>query len=231
MGQKARQLKMKALDKIFIPIFSLLLASCAQKSSNADLEKLLKHLKIDTNISITDKNEIIERDIPYDTLKKEINLYKFNEVQKALITNRLKPLSQNINYGAYLYLSKNLISKIYTLVIYTDSDLGHIIYLVNYNDTVLVDYLYNEGNYGYLIDQDDEKEIIEGFNRHFEFHHDTVFKINNRIVKYNFLNEARKTFKYTADSIITKYKIEQNGKFTKIYYDSIPGVKPELLTR
>jgi hypothetical protein len=222
---------MKSKHIIYISIFIILFVGCKQKSDKGELNRLLNSLKIDTSMVITNKNVISENDIPYDTLKRRINLYKFNKVQKSLIINRLEPLNQKNNYGAYLYLSENRVSKINTLVIYTDSDLGDLIYLVNFKDTMLVDYLYSDGNYGYPINQTNDEEIIEGFDQRFEFHSDTVYKIKNRIIRHDFHNEAKKNIEYIADSIIVMYKIEQNGKFTKIHYDSIPGSKPELLPR
>lgn len=218
---------MKTINKIFALTLIILLVDCTQKADNEDLRKLLCFLKIDTNIVITNKDAIVENEIPFDTLKKEISLFKFNKVQKALITSRLKPLNQSVNYGAYLYLVENRIPKINTFVIYTDSDFGSLIYLVNFNDTALVDYLYNDGNYGYPIKQTEDKEIIEGFNQRFEFHNDTIFKIKKRIIKYNFFDEKKKAVEYRADSIITIYRISQSGTFQKIHYDSIPGSVPK----
>ncbi len=176
-------------------------------------------------MEITNLNVIVEDKIPYDALKKEVDLYKFKDFQKRMISDKLYPLSQDISYGAYLYTIENRLPGIMTFVIYTESSFGNLTYLVNFKDTLLVDFIYNDGNYGYPIEQTKDQEVIEGFDQRFEFKNDTVYKIKNKIIRYNYYNTDKQDVELISDSIISIFKIDQEGRFQRIYYDSIsyPG--------
>ncbi len=205
-----------------ILIFNIFITACSQNANNKQLEELLQFFDIDTTMEITNLNVIVEDKIPYDAHKKEVGLFKFTNFQKRLISDELYPLNKDISYGAYLYIVENRLPGIMTFVIYTESSFGNLTYLVNFKDTLLVDFLYNDGNYGYPIEQTSDKEIIEGFDQRFEFKNDTVFKIKNRIITYDYYNIDKQDVEFVSDSVISIFKIDQDGRFKKIHYDSIP---------
>jgi len=210
---------MKSLFSIlFVNIF---ITACSQNVNTTQLKELLRFFNIDSTMEITNLNVIVEDKIPYDTLKKEIDLYKFTDFQKRLISDKLYPLKQDISYGAYLYSVENRLPGIMTFVIYTESSFGNLIYLVNFKDTLLVDFIYNDGNYGYPIEQTKDQEIIEGFDQRFELKDDTVYKIKNKIIRYNYYNIDKQDVEFISDSVISIFKIGQDGRFQRIYYDSI----------
>lgn len=207
--------------KFFILIF-LLLSCTRQKTSTNGLKELLTLFGMNKNDSIiVQQHDIIdEKYVPYDTVHQKISLLKFNNHQKSLIA-KLNPLNQTNAFGAYLYEIQQRVPNIFTVIIYTDSDNGTVMYFVNYKDAVLIDYIYNEGNIGYVTEQMNDKEIIEGYKRWVEFHNDTIYKIKIKIVKYDYYDENKRDTECKLDSVVIKLKIEETGKFKKLAYDSI----------
>ncbi len=213
--------------RFFILISICFFLSCSrQKTNTNNLREILTLFGISENDSIIlqQHNIIDEKYIPYDTLQHEILLLKFNTHQKSLIA-KLSPLNQTNAFGAYLFEIQQRVPNIFTVIIYTDSDNGTIMYFINYKDTSLIDYIYNEGNIGYVTEQTNDKEIIEGYKRWVEFHNDTIFKIKIKMIKYDYYLDNKQDVEYKTDSVITKFKIEGNGKFKKLSYDSIAFVR------
>jgi hypothetical protein len=166
-------------------------------------------------------NVINEKLITYDTINKKILLLPLTEYQRQLSIGKILP-ANNPAYMAYLIEIQERLSNVFTVIIYLDTDDIAPIYLLNYKDTVLVDYIYHDGSYVYYTESEDDKEIIFGYQRWFEFHHDTIYKIENNIHDEYYANSGNQ-IERSKDSIITKYKIDKNGKFNKIFYDSIPN--------
>jgi hypothetical protein len=187
------------------------------------MNKLLTILNISDNNILGQHDIIDENIISYDTIKKEISLLKLTAYQKSLSNKNLIFNKYGDNYTIYLIEIQERLPTIFTVIIYIYTDYIAPIYLLNYKDTVLVDYIYHDGSYVYDVVADtDEKESIYAYQRWFEFHHDTVYKIENNIHD-EYYSDNGKQIECSKDSITTKYKIEQTGKFKKIFYDSIPN--------
>ncbi len=210
-------------------ILSFFIYSSCERSNTKGLKNLLLFLEINENDSIVLGGDSIidETNIPYDTINKEILLLKLNDYQKSLISN-LYPLNTTNNFSAYLYEIQQRVPDIYTVIIYTESEYGILMYFVNFKDTTLIDYLFNEGNIGYVTEQKANKEIIEGYKRRIEFHNDTIYKIEIRTIKFDYYSDDKKDFEYKTDSIISTFKIGTNGRFNKIGFDSISFVQSRI---
>jgi hypothetical protein len=186
---------------------------------NIEKDRLFTMFKISKDSVFFQHDVINEKLITYDTINKQITLSRFDNQQKQLSIGKILSVN-NPPYTAYLVEIQERLSNVFTIIIYLDIDDIAPIYLLNYKDTVLIDYLYHDGSYVYDVIEDNDKEIIYSYQRWFEFHQDTVYKIENNI-QDDYYAYNRKQIERCKDSIITKYKIEEDGVFTKVYCDSI----------
>ena len=195
--------------------FSLLLfASCSQQQSSGK-DKLLALFNFSNTDNIFKQDTIInDKLISYDRIKKEITLLRLNDEQK--LRSMSKILSDNYLYEAYLVGIQERVPNVFTVIIFINTDYVQPIYLLNYKDTALVDYIYHNGSYVYDVVRDtDDREIVYGYERWFEFHNDTVCQIEVEIQDY-YYNSTGEQIEFQKDSTITKYIIEETGKFKKI---------------
>jgi hypothetical protein len=187
----------------------MFLTGCNQRQS-ANQHKILTMFKLSDKDSIFRLDSIInKKDFSYNTLLELTNYQKSLSIGKIL-SDTYPP------YAAYLVGIQERLPHVFTVIIYIDTDDIAPMYLINYKDTVLVDYIYHDGSYVYYTEgKTDEKEIIYSYDRWFEFHHDTVYKIENN-VRDNYYSKTGKQVLFGKDSIITKDKIEEDGRFREI---------------
>ena len=191
-----------------------------QKLNDRDISPILAFFDINDSVNILQTHDIINEDlISYDSIKKEISLLKLTNYQKSVSIDKILPNTYP-PYTAYLVGIQERVQGVYTVIIYIYTDYIAPIYLLNYKDTVFVDYIYHEGSYVYdVVEDTNNREVIYGYQRWFEFHQDTVYKIENNIQSY-YYSDIDKQIERSKDSLISKYEIEKNGMFTKIYSDS-----------
>ena len=170
----------------------------------------------ETKDSVVFQHDIInEKLISYDTLIQEISLPMLSAYQKSISIGKI--LSDKYpQYTTYLVEIQERVDNVFTVILYIYEDNIHPTYLLNYKNFVLIDYIYHNGSYVYDVVEDiSGKEIIHGYQRWFEFHQDTVFKIENNIQDDYYIDTGIQ-IERSKESIITKYKIEKNGMFKKI---------------
>jgi len=209
---------------IFIGLGIIILyTNCSQqKLSDRNISNLLTFLNIDDSSHILQAHDIInEKLISYDSIKKEISLLELTNYQKSVSIGKILPDTYP-PYSAYLVGIQEQVPDVFTVIIYINTDYIAPMYLINYKDTVFVDYIYHEGSYVYdVVEDTNNKENIFSYQRWFEFHQDTVYEIENNI-RSDYYSDTGKQIERNKDSLIVKYKVEENGMFKKVYYDSIP---------
>jgi len=209
---------MKYLYILVSLIFIGLSTNCFQQNlSNKNISTFFAFFNINNPDTILQtQNMINEKLICYDTIKKEISLLKLTDYQKSISIDKI--LSNNYPIcEAYLVGVQERVPKVYTVIVYIYTNYTAPMYLINYKDTVLVDYIYHDGSYVYdVIEDTDSKEIIYGYQRWFELHQDTVYRIENNI-QSEYYSNTEKQIEKSKNSTIIKYKIEESGMFKQIF--------------
>jgi hypothetical protein len=205
------------------------LATCSRSvPPKAAVDLVTDVLGIDTtNLVLVKKSAIREEDVPYDSTVGAVALTELSRTQKSKLTDLIEPLSSFTNHRAYLLSVRRVVPRIATLAVFTQSELGMQIYLVNFRDTSLAGYIVNSDNYGNVLVSDNDKETVEGYDRWFEFSGDSVYQLCRRTIAYEYFN-GKPRVKFLADSVKRAYRITWQGRFETLFTDSIsfPTTQP-----
>jgi hypothetical protein len=211
-------------------VLSCLLPSCTKAPD--PVNRLMAYLQVDSSMPLArDIGTIRSREVPYDTVTKKIALPELAERQKALITRKLRFFDSSSaiqNHSAYLYSARVLVEGLVTLAIYTESSYGSLMFLINFKDTSMTDYIHCDGDdEGSVAHEAMDREVIEGHSEWMEVHHDSIVIIAKTLDRIEFL-DGRPTVEFPKDSTVSIYRIDHQGMFDRIFHDSTSFIEPGL---
>lgn len=205
-----------------IGVISLTLCSCGVRTPHVN--PLLSYLEVKPDSIILDPRVSLDsRNLPHDHTAKKLALRELNARQRQLTTGRMKLFDSTSairEHKSYLVSAMILVEGILSFAIYTESGYGGIMCLLNYRDTILVDYLAcaddTEGN---VVEEAEDHETIEGIQKWMEVRGDSVL-VYSKVVRFESFFTKEQTLDRCIDSVVTVFKVDKYGRFERSPADS-----------
>ena len=180
-------------------------------------DTLFKHIGI---------KKITDNDIEVNESGNELMLRKLNKNQKVMLTDNIPLLSDYLeSYTAFFYCKYPNVNNLCPIAIYIISYNIEGLVLVLLKDGLFYDYLPITKNWGELIDEDDQKEIVYSEKKWGEFINDSVFHTIELQKKEIVYLKSNKKEVY-IDSLTLLYNITKEGfeleNKDSIHYKIIP---------